>query len=102
MEREKQITEKCQSTFTKKIGNTTFKVAVHFAENTTDTLEDKILHLLTVTDISEAVTAETTQKNAIQKQETVMAKSQRSIEERISEKELIYEQTLEKAKQYQA
>ena len=31
-----------------------------------------------------------------------MAKSQRSIEERISEKELLYEQTLEKAKQYQA
>lgn len=62
MEREKQITEKCQSTFTKKIGNTTFKVAVHFAENTTETLEDKILHLLTVTDVSEVVTAEATQK----------------------------------------
>ncbi|MFW5651676.1 MAG: hypothetical protein ACOCNC_09935 [Acetivibrio ethanolgignens] len=37
------------------MGNTTFKVTVHFAENTTDTLEDKILHLLTVTDVSEAV-----------------------------------------------
>ena len=31
-----------------------------------------------------------------------MAKSQRSIEERISEKEALYEQTIEKAKQYQA
>ena len=31
-----------------------------------------------------------------------MAKSQRSIEERISEKEVQYEQALEKVKQYQA
>ncbi|MFW5671756.1 MAG: hypothetical protein ACOCM8_05595 [Acetivibrio ethanolgignens] len=30
-------------------------MTVHFAENTTDTLEDNILHLLTVTDVSEAV-----------------------------------------------
>ena len=64
MEREKQITEKCQSTFTKRIGNTTFKVQVHFAENTTDTLEDKILHLLSVTDVPETDVTEITQKNA--------------------------------------
>lgn len=46
--------EKSQSAFTKRIGNTTFKVKVHFAENTTDTLEDKLLHLLKVTDAEEA------------------------------------------------
>lgn len=45
MEQEKQITEKSQSTFTKKIGNTTFKVVVHFAENTTDTLEATMKHV---------------------------------------------------------
>ncbi|MBE5926723.1 MAG: hypothetical protein E7270_07155 [Lachnospiraceae bacterium] len=64
MKIEKQITEKTQSTFTKRIGNTTFKVQVHFVENTTDTVEDKILHLLTVTDVPEADVRETTQKNA--------------------------------------
>lgn len=64
MEREKQITEKYQSTFTKRIGNTTFKVQVHFAENTTDTIEDKILHLLTVTDAPEADVTDIKQKNA--------------------------------------
>ena len=64
MKREKQITEKCQSTFTKRIGNTTFKVQVHFAENTTDTVEDKILHLLSVTDVPETDVTEITQKNA--------------------------------------
>lgn len=31
-----------------------------------------------------------------------MARTQRSIEERISEKEMQYEQVMEKAKQYQA
>lgn len=46
MEKERNVLEKSQSTFTKRIGNTTFKVKVHFAENTTDTLEDKLLHLL--------------------------------------------------------
>lgn len=39
---EKQMTEKRQSAFTKRIGNTDFKVRVHFAENTTDALEDKL------------------------------------------------------------
>ena len=37
MEKERNVLEKSQSTFTKRIGNTTFKVKVHFAENTTDT-----------------------------------------------------------------
>ena len=50
MEKERNVLEKSQSAFTKRIGNTTFKVKVHFAENTTDTLEDKLLHLLKVTD----------------------------------------------------
>ena len=33
----KQNGEKCTGTFTKRIGNTTYRVNVHFAENTTDT-----------------------------------------------------------------
>lgn len=39
-------TEQGTSTFTKKIGQTTFKVNVYFAENTTATFEDKLLHLM--------------------------------------------------------
>ena len=31
-------------TFTKRIGNTTYRVNVHSAEETTDTVEDKLLH----------------------------------------------------------
>ena len=54
MEKERNVLEKSQSAFTKRIGNTTFKVKVHFAENTTDTLEDKLLHQLKVTDAEEA------------------------------------------------
>ena len=54
MEKERNVLEKSQSAFTKRIGNTTFKVKVHFAENTTDTLEDKLLHLLKGTDAEEA------------------------------------------------
>ena len=42
----KQKGQKCTSTFTKRIGNTTYRVNVHFAENTTDTVEDKLLHLM--------------------------------------------------------
>ena len=34
------------STFTKKIGQTTYKVNVFFAENTTATYDDKLLHLM--------------------------------------------------------
>lgn len=62
---EKTTTEKRQSAFTKRIGNTTFKVQVHFAENTTDTLEDKLLHLLTVTDVTEAFETDVEQKNEV-------------------------------------
>lgn len=41
------------STFTKKVGQTTtYKVNVLFAENTTSTLEDKLLHLM-VNDIAD-------------------------------------------------
>lgn len=42
----KQNGEKCTGTFTKRIGNTTYRVNVHFAEDTTDTVEDKLLHLM--------------------------------------------------------
>lgn len=43
-----QTTNKEQemSSFTKKIGQTTYKVNVFFAENTTATFEDKLLHLM--------------------------------------------------------
>lgn len=43
--------EQVTSTFTKKVGQTTYKVNVFFAENTTTTLEDKLLHLM-VNDIA--------------------------------------------------
>lgn len=62
---EKQMTEKRQSAFTKRIGNTDFKVKVHFAENTTDTLEDKLLHLLTMTDVTEGFEADVKQENEV-------------------------------------
>lgn len=39
-------TEQVMSSFTKKIGQTTYKVNVFFAENTTSTFEDKLLHLM--------------------------------------------------------
>jgi hypothetical protein len=39
-------TEQTVPSFTKKIGQTTFKVNVYFAENTTATFEDKLLHLM--------------------------------------------------------
>ena len=31
---------------TKRIGNTTFKVSVHFSEKATDTMEEKILRII--------------------------------------------------------
>ena len=45
MERTKTM-EQVTSTFTKKVGQTTYKVNVFFAENTTSTFEDKLLHLM--------------------------------------------------------
>ena len=39
-------TEQGMSSFTKKIGQTTFRVNLYFAENTTSTFEDKLLHLM--------------------------------------------------------
>lgn len=65
MEKERNILEKSQSTFTKRIGNTSFKVKVHFAENTTDTLEDKLLHLLKVTDAEETFVTNKTNDYAV-------------------------------------
>ena len=50
--------------FTKKIGQTIFKVNVYFAENTTATFEDRLLHLM-VNDIAkEAVRAPDTEPKA--------------------------------------
>ena len=39
-------TEQGMSSFTKEIGQTTFRVNVCFAENTTATFEDKLLQLM--------------------------------------------------------
>ena len=39
-------TEQGRASFTKKIGQTTFRVNVYFAENTAATFEDKLLHLM--------------------------------------------------------
>lgn len=39
-------TEQGMSSFNKKIGQSTFRVNVYFAENTTATFEDKLLHLM--------------------------------------------------------
>lgn len=38
--------ERAMSSFTKRKGQTTYKVNVFFAENTTATFEDKLLHLI--------------------------------------------------------
>ena len=38
--------ERAMSSLTKKIGQTTYKVNVFFAENTTSTFEDKLMHLM--------------------------------------------------------
>ena len=38
--------ERAMSSFTKKKGKITYKVNVFFAENTTATFEDKLLHLM--------------------------------------------------------
>lgn len=44
---EKEVrTEQEMSSFIRKIGQTTFRVNVYFAENTTATFEDKLLHLM--------------------------------------------------------
>jgi hypothetical protein len=44
--RQTNKTEQVVPSFTKKIGQTTFKVNVHFAENDTATFEDRLMHLL--------------------------------------------------------
>ena len=57
-------TDKGMPSFTKKIGQTIFKVNVYFAENTTATFEDRLLHLM-VNDIAkEAVRAPDTEPQA--------------------------------------
>ena len=57
-------TDKGMPSFTKKIEHTIFKVNVYFAENTTATFEDRLLHLM-VNDIAkEAVRVPDTEPQA--------------------------------------
>ena len=55
----KQNGEKCTGTFTKRIGNTTYRVNVHFAEETTDTVEDKLLHLMGTVALTDEISSAT-------------------------------------------
>ena len=54
----KQKGQKCTSTFTKRIGNTTYRVNVHFAENTTDTVEDNLMGTVVFADEISSATDE--------------------------------------------
>lgn len=55
----KQNGEKCTGTFTKRIGNTTYRANVHFAEDTTDTVEDKLLHLMGTVALTDEISSAT-------------------------------------------
>ena len=57
--------QKCSSTFTKRIGNTTYRVNVHFAENTTDTVEDKLLHLMGTVVFADEISSATDEAEAV-------------------------------------
>lgn len=61
----KQNGEKCTDTFTKRIGNTTYRVNVHFAENTTDTVEDKLLHLMGTVALTDEISSATDEAEAV-------------------------------------
>ena len=61
----KQNGEKCTGTFTKRIGNTTYRVNVHFAENTTDTVEDKLLHLMGTVALTDEISSATDEAEAV-------------------------------------
>ena len=65
----KQKGQKCTSTFTKRIGNTTYRVNVHFAEDTTDTVEDKLLHLMGTVALTEEISSATDEAEAEKKEE---------------------------------
>ena len=61
----KQNGQKCTSTFTKRIGNTSYRVNVHFAENTTDTVEDKLLHLMGTVVFADEISSATDEAEAV-------------------------------------
>ena len=61
----KQNGEKCTGTFTKRIGNTTYRVNVHFAEDTTDTVEDKLLHLMGTVALTDEISSATDEAEAV-------------------------------------
>ena len=61
----KQMGQKCTGTFTKRIGNTTYHVNVHFAENTTDTIEDKLLHLMGTVVFADEISSATDEAEAV-------------------------------------
>lgn len=61
----KQKGQMCTSIFTKRIGNTTYRVNVHFAENTTDTVEDKLLHLMGTVALTDEISSATDEAEAV-------------------------------------
>ena len=61
----KQNGEKYTSTFTKRIGNTTYHVNVHFAEDTTDTVADKLLHLMGTVALTDEISSATDEAEAV-------------------------------------
>lgn len=61
----KQNEEKCTGTFTKRIRNTNYHVNVHFAENTTDTIEDKLQHLMGTVVLTDEISSATDEAEAV-------------------------------------
>lgn len=61
----KQKGQKCTGTFTKRIGNTTYRVNVHFAEDTTDTVADKLLHLMGTVALTDEISSATDEAEAV-------------------------------------
>lgn len=57
--------EKYTSTFTKRIGKTTYHVNVHFAEDTTDTVADKLLHLMGTVALTDEISSATDEAEAV-------------------------------------
>ena len=56
---------KYTSTFTKRIGKTTYHVNVHFAEDTTDTVADKLLHLMGTVALTDEISSATDEAEAV-------------------------------------
>ena len=59
----KQNGEKYTSTFTKRIGKTTYHVNVHFAEDTT--VADKLLHLMGTVALTDEISSATDEAEAV-------------------------------------